>query len=58
MSKDDAINIMKNSNLDNQSGLIKKILLYIKMGERTYYKKIEKQYWIEKKIVIKITKMY
>ena len=34
MSKDDAINIMKNSNLNEKSGLLQ---LYIKMSEETTY---------------------
>ena len=37
--KKDAINIMKNSNLNEKSGLYKIFLLYIKMGETTYYQR-------------------
>ena len=37
--KKDAINIIKNSNLNEKSGLYKIFLLYIKMGETTYYQR-------------------
>ena len=37
MSKNDAINIMKNSNLNGKVNFYKKFLLYMKMGETTYY---------------------
>ena len=36
ISKADAINIMKNSNLNEKSGSLQIFLLYIKMGETTY----------------------
>ena len=42
MSKDDAINIITSSNLDDKRCFIKKKLLYIKMSENTnliYYQK-------------------
>ena len=39
MSKDDTLNIMKNSNLDEKSGLLQIFLLYIKMVETTYYQR-------------------
>ena len=38
MSKDDAINIMKNSDL-RKSGLLQTSSLYIKMSETTYYQR-------------------
>ena len=38
MSKDDAINIMKNSDL-RKSGLLQTFSLYIRMGETTYYQR-------------------
>ena len=39
MSKNDAINIMKNSNLNEKSGLLYNFLLYIKIKESTYYQR-------------------
>ena len=39
LMKKDAINIIKNSNLNEKSGLYKIFLLYIKMGETTYYQR-------------------
>ena len=38
-SKNDAINIMKNCNLNEKSGSLSIFLLYIKMGETTYYQR-------------------
>ena len=38
MSKDDAINAMKNSDLNEKSGLLYFFMIY-KMGEKTYYEK-------------------
>ena len=37
MSKDDAIRIMNNSNLNEKNGLLQFLLLYLKMSEETYY---------------------
>ena len=39
MSKDDAINIMKNSNLDKKVDYYKFFSLYMKMSETTDYKR-------------------
>ena len=39
MSKDDAINIMKNSNLNKKVDYYLIFLSYIKMGQATYYQK-------------------
>ena len=39
MSKDDAISIVNNSNLNEKSGFYKFVLLYIKMIQETYYQK-------------------
>ena len=59
MSKDDVVNIMKNSNLNKKVDHYKFFLLYIKMSETTYLKKTtEKQYQIQQKIIMKITKKY
>ena len=44
MNKDDAINTMKISKLNEKVDYCKYFLLYTKLGETTYYKKIEKQY--------------
>ena len=47
MSKDDAINIMNDSNLVDKRGFIKMFLLHIKMNkitDLTYYQKTEKWY--------------
>ena len=46
MTKNDATNIMKNSNLNEKNGLLKKIFIIYKMDETTYYqkKKTEKQF--------------
>ena len=43
MSKNDAINMMENFNLDKKVDYYKKILLYIKMGETTYHKEKQQQ---------------
>ena len=43
-SKDDAINLEENSNLNEKVDYYKFFLLYIKMGEKTYYPKTEKKY--------------
>ena len=37
MSKNDAINIMKNSNWNEKSGSLQFFLLYVKMSKTTYY---------------------
>ena len=42
MSKDDIINIMKNSNLNDKVDYYKKFFIYIKMDETTYYQKSRK----------------
>ena len=39
MSKDDAINIQKNFNLNERKRIIIKFLLHIKMSETTYYQR-------------------
>ena len=39
MSKDDAVNIMNNSNLINKKGVLYILLLYIKISEKTNYQK-------------------
>ena len=43
MSKDDAINLEENSNLNEKVDYYKFFLLYIKIGEKTYYPKAEKK---------------
>ena len=50
MSKDNAINIMENCNLNEKMdyykfflSYVKFFLLYIKMGETTYYQKIREK---------------
>ena len=44
MSQDDAITIMKNSNLYEKVGHYKIFSLYIKMGETTYYQRNREQH--------------
>ena len=39
MSKNDAINIMNNSNRNDERGVLQFFFLYIKMGEKTYYQR-------------------
>ena len=39
MSKNDAINIMNNSNWNDERGVLQLSFLCIKMGEKTYYQR-------------------
>ena len=55
ISKHDTINIMKNSNLNEKSGLQQIFLLYIKMVETTYYQR-NREILIEQKIIMKLIK--
>ena len=55
ISKHDTINIMKNSNLNEKSGLQQIFLLYIKMVETTYYQR-NREILKEQKIIMKLIK--
>ena len=55
ISKHDTINIMKNSNLNEKSGLQQIFLLYIKMVETTYYQR-NREISKEQKIIMKLIK--
>ena len=55
ISKHDTINKMKNSNLNEKSGLQQIFLLYIKMVETTYYQR-NREILKEQKIIMKLIK--
>ena len=55
ISKHDTIDIMKNSNLNEKSGLQQIFLLYIKMVETTYYQR-NREILKEQKIIMKLIK--
>ena len=55
MRKDDAINIMKSSDLNEKTGLLWNISLIQKEIKLLIIKETEKKNWIQQKSIIKIT---